>query len=124
MDVIFHAANQSKRPWLDVVKIAANEPLWYAREDTEQAYDYEGSEWHKRHVRFSEDVKDNDGDTTTIAVSPLDDNEKYHSDSAVSTVSPAASGNRSRSGSGNSGAGPDQSSARNGAVDFFAGRML
>jgi hypothetical protein len=123
MDVIFHAANQSKHPWFDVVKIAADQPLWYARDDTEQAYDYEGSEWHQRHVRFSEDVKDNDGDATTIAVSPIEENEKYQSDSAISTISPTISGNRSRSGSGNS-SGQDQSSERNGAVDFFAGRML
>jgi len=122
MDVIFHAANSSKRPWLDVVKIAANQPLWYAREDVEQTFDYEGSDWHKRHVRFSEDVKDSDGDTTTINVSPVDDNEKYQSDSGVSTISPTVSGNRSRSGSGNS-VDPDES-VRNGAEDFFAGRML
>lgn len=65
MDYIFHTANSSPRPWLDVVKIAANEPLWYGK-DSEDFYDYEASEWHQRHVRFSDEVKDDSGESSTL----------------------------------------------------------
>lgn len=65
VDVIFHAASLSPNPWLNVRKIAANEPLWYGK-DGEEPFDYEGSEWHKRHVRFSDEIKDSDGGTTTL----------------------------------------------------------
>ncbi|KAK4505965.1 hypothetical protein PRZ48_003930 [Zasmidium cellare] len=65
VDYIFHTANSSPRPWLDVRKIAADIPLWYGR-DMEEAYDYESSEWHQRHVRFSDEVKDSEGETTTL----------------------------------------------------------
>jgi hypothetical protein len=70
MDYIFHTANSSPRPWFDVVKIAANEPLWYGK-DAEDAYDYEASEWHQRHVRFSDEVKDESGGSSTLQ--PSDD---------------------------------------------------
>lgn len=56
VDVIFHCASLDPRPWLSVRKIAANEPLWYGR-DGEEPFMYEESEWHRRHVRFSEKVK-------------------------------------------------------------------
>lgn len=72
MDYIFHTANSSRRPWLDVVKIAANEPLWYEK-DAEDAYDYEASEWHQRHVRFSDEVKDDSGESSTLR--PSDNGE-------------------------------------------------
>lgn len=65
IDYIFHTANSSPRPWLDVKKISANEPLWYGRDD-EETYDYEASEWHQRHVRFSDEVKNSEGDATTL----------------------------------------------------------
>lgn len=32
----------------------------------EEGYDYESSEWHQRHVRFSDEVKDSEGETTTL----------------------------------------------------------
>jgi hypothetical protein len=65
VDVIFHAASQLPRPWLNVVKIAANEPLWYGR-DGEESFNYEDSEWHHKHVRFSDEIKDSDGKTHTV----------------------------------------------------------
>ncbi|KAK5121663.1 hypothetical protein LTR85_004835 [Meristemomyces frigidus] len=65
VDVIFHAASLGPNPWLNVRKIAANEPLWYGK-DGEEPFNYEESEWHKRHVRFSDEIKDSDGGTTTI----------------------------------------------------------
>lgn len=65
MDYIFHTANSSPRPWLDVKKIAANEPLWYGK-DSEDLFDYEASEWHQRHVRFSDEVKDDSGESSTL----------------------------------------------------------
>jgi hypothetical protein len=75
MDYIFFTANSSPRPWLDVKKIADDEPLWYGR-DMEEPYDYEASEWHQRHVRFSDEVKDSEGDTTTLHPSPSYEEEK------------------------------------------------
>ena len=65
MDYIFHAANSSPHPWLDVRRIADDEPLWYGA-DAENPYDYEASEWHRRHVRFSDEVKDSEGESTTL----------------------------------------------------------
>ncbi|CAK3972977.1 Sugar transporter STL1 [Lecanosticta acicola] len=65
VDYIFHTANSSPRPWFDVVKIANDEPLWYGK-DNEDPYDYEASEWHQRHVRFSPEVKDSQGESTTL----------------------------------------------------------
>ncbi|KAK4544568.1 hypothetical protein LTR36_004140 [Oleoguttula mirabilis] len=65
VDVIFHAASLSPNPWLNVRKIAANEPLWYGK-DGEEPFNYEESEWHRRHLRFSDEMKDSDGGATTI----------------------------------------------------------
>ena len=56
VDVIFHAASLGPNPWLNVRKIAANEPLWYGK-DGEEPFNYEDSEWHQRHVRFSDEIK-------------------------------------------------------------------
>ncbi|KAK5109648.1 hypothetical protein LTR62_006885 [Meristemomyces frigidus] len=62
IDVIFHAASMGPNPWLNVRKIAANEPLWYGRGgDAEEPFLYEETEWHKKHVRFSDEVKTSDG---------------------------------------------------------------
>lgn len=74
MDYIFFTASSSKHPWLDVRRVAANEPLWYARDEIEPLYNYEESDWHKKHVRFSDEVKDSDGGTTTI--SPISVNDE------------------------------------------------
>ena len=63
--MIFHAASLSPSPWLSVRKIANNEPLWYGK-DGEEPFNYEASEWHQRHVRFSDEIKDSDGETHTL----------------------------------------------------------
>ncbi|KXT07207.1 hypothetical protein AC578_2321 [Pseudocercospora eumusae] len=89
IDYIFHTANSSPRPWFDVKKIAANEPLWYGR-DNEEPYDYEASEWHQRHVRFDDDVKDDEGDTTTLRNSSSGKNEKSVIDGSSSNDSAPA----------------------------------
>ncbi|KAK4554114.1 hypothetical protein LTR86_008955 [Recurvomyces mirabilis] len=60
IDVIFHAASMGPNPWLNVRKIADNEPLWYGRGDMEEPFLYEDTEWHKKHVRFSDEVKTSD----------------------------------------------------------------
>ncbi|EMC96685.1 hypothetical protein BAUCODRAFT_486044 [Baudoinia panamericana UAMH 10762] len=65
VDVIFHAASLGPNPWLNVVKIAANEPLWYGK-DGEEPFLYEESDWHKRHVRFSDEVKDSEGSSSGL----------------------------------------------------------
>ncbi|KAI7221062.1 sugar porter family MFS transporter [Hortaea werneckii] len=65
IDVIFHAASLGPKPWLSVRKIAANEPLWYGK-DGEEPFNYEESEWHQRHVRFSDEIKDSDGGSHTL----------------------------------------------------------
>lgn len=53
-----------------MVKIAANEPLWYGKgretEGEENPFVYEESDWHKKHLRFSDEVKTSDGETTTL----------------------------------------------------------
>lgn len=83
VDYIFHTANSTRRPWLDVVKLANDEPLWYGR-DTESDYDYEASEWHQRHVRFSDEVKDSQGETTTLQASSDEGMEKLTSNGSSS----------------------------------------
>ena len=65
VDVIFHAASLAPRPWLAVRRIAANEPLWYGK-DGEEPFNYEDSDWHQRHVRFSDEIKDSDGASHTL----------------------------------------------------------
>jgi hypothetical protein len=63
VDVIFHAASLGPNPWLNVRKIAANEPLWYGKGgdgDMDEPFMYEETEWHKKHVRFSDEVKGSD----------------------------------------------------------------
>lgn len=87
MDYIFHAANSSPRPWLDVVKIAANEPLWYGR-DAEDIYDYEASDWHQRHVRFSDEVKDDSGESSTLRPSDNGEMDKISSGDTGSAILP------------------------------------
>lgn len=84
VDYIFFTANSSPRPWLDVRKIAADEPLWYGR-DSEDVYDYENSEWHQRHVRFSDEVKDSEGETTTLRPSSSGLGEKAENGSSGSS---------------------------------------
>jgi hypothetical protein len=65
IDVIFNHASTQPRPWLNVRKIAANEPLWYGKSGTD-SFLYEESDWHKKHVRFSDEIKTSDGETTTL----------------------------------------------------------
>nr|OQO17772.1 hypothetical protein B0A51_14846 [Rachicladosporium sp. CCFEE 5018] len=69
IDVIFHTASTQPKPYLNVVRIAANEPLWYGKGGDEQ-FVYSESEWHKKHVRFSDEIKTSDGGTTTLRDSP------------------------------------------------------
>ncbi|KAK5018839.1 sugar porter family MFS transporter [Cryomyces antarcticus] len=52
VDVLFAAAADTKSPWLEVVRIARDEPLWYGR-DGEAYFDYEKSDWHQRLMRRS-----------------------------------------------------------------------
>lgn len=70
VDVIFYNAGTQPKPWLNVVKIAANEPLWYGKgneaDGDANPFVYEDSEWHKKHLRFSDEVKTSDGETTTL----------------------------------------------------------
>lgn len=67
VDVIFYNANQQPKPWLNVRKIAANEPLWYNKNSSDEtAFNYEETEWHKKHLRFSDEVKTSEGETTTL----------------------------------------------------------
>lgn len=82
MDYIFHTANSSPCPWLDVVKIAANEPLWYGK-DSEDLYDYESSDWHQRHVRFSDEVKDDSGESSTLRPSDNGEADKISSGGGI-----------------------------------------
>ncbi|KAI9688212.1 MAG: hypothetical protein M1822_001718 [Bathelium mastoideum] len=49
VDVIFHAASLSPKPWLTVVNVARDEPLWYGK-DGEANFEYEQSEWHRQYM--------------------------------------------------------------------------
>ena len=60
VDVIFHAAALSPNPWLSVVKIAKDEPLWYGK-DGEAKFDYEQSEWHRQYVEKGEKLSSSSG---------------------------------------------------------------
>ena len=53
VDVIFHAASLSPKPWLTVVKVARDEPLWYGK-DGEAHFDYEQSDWHRQYTEKGE----------------------------------------------------------------------
>lgn len=94
VDYIFFTANESKRPWLDVKKAAADLPLWYGSDTESSSYDYEASEWHQRHVRFSEEVMDSEGDIMTlrpmptgeVAKMPADVVERIRSNSGASSA--------------------------------------
>ncbi|KAF2727608.1 hypothetical protein EJ04DRAFT_581922 [Polyplosphaeria fusca] len=56
VDKIFHIANECPgNPWLNVVKIAKQEPLWFGRKGN-LPFDYEKSDWHKRHMDFQSDT--------------------------------------------------------------------
>ncbi|KAF2267767.1 hypothetical protein CC78DRAFT_591201 [Lojkania enalia] len=47
VDVLFYLANESDgNPWLNVVKIAQREPLWFGRKG-DIPFDYENSFWHQ-----------------------------------------------------------------------------
>ncbi|KAF2654680.1 hypothetical protein K491DRAFT_461987 [Lophiostoma macrostomum CBS 122681] len=53
VDVLFHLANEAPgNPWLNVVKISQQEPLWFGRKGDHE-FDYEKSEWHQHCNRFS-----------------------------------------------------------------------
>lgn len=65
VDVIFHSASMSPKPWLDVVKIANNEPLWFGK-DGEAPFVYEQSDWHQRMLgRQSGESEKSDPATTS-----------------------------------------------------------
>ena len=67
IDVIFYNASQASKPWLNVVKIAADQPLWHNEKgSSEESFNYEETEWHKRHLQFSDEGKMSSGDTTTL----------------------------------------------------------
>lgn len=96
VDYIFFTAHSSPRPWFDVKKAAADLPLWYGGDD-EAPYDYEASEWHQRHVRFSDEVIDSEGDTTTLRPASSGAAEKFRSNSGTSSEEEKKSRNDSES---------------------------
>ncbi|OAG11765.1 uncharacterized protein CC84DRAFT_50769 [Paraphaeosphaeria sporulosa] len=52
VDVLFHLANEGPgNPWLSVVKISLNEPLWFGKKG-DAPFDYEQSDWHQRYVQL------------------------------------------------------------------------
>jgi hypothetical protein len=41
--------------------------LWYNKGNSSgEAFNYEETEWHKKHLRFSDEVKTSEGETTTL----------------------------------------------------------
>ncbi|KAI9694374.1 MAG: hypothetical protein M1820_008974 [Bogoriella megaspora] len=65
VDVIFHAASLSKRPWFSVVQIARDEPLWYGK-DGEASFDYEQSDWHRQYVEKGEKLSSSSGERPSV----------------------------------------------------------
>ena len=61
VDVIFHAARLSPNPWLSVVKIARDEPLWYGK-DGEVKFEYEQSDWHQQYLEKGEKLSSSSDD--------------------------------------------------------------
>lgn len=54
VDVLFHLANEAPgNPWLNVVKISQEEPLWFGKKGN-SPFDYSKSDWHQRHLRHME----------------------------------------------------------------------
>lgn len=52
VDVLFHLANETPgNPWLSVVKISLNEPLWFGK-NGEKPFDYENSDWHQGYMHM------------------------------------------------------------------------
>jgi hypothetical protein len=52
VDVLFHIASQTPgNPWLNVVRISKEEPLWFGKKG-EVAFDYERSDWHQHYLHF------------------------------------------------------------------------
>jgi len=72
VDVLFHHASQTKMPWMTVVKVANNEPLWYGK-DGETPFLYEQSEWHQRFARLSADSEPNSSETGYSGEKPVSD---------------------------------------------------
>lgn len=67
IDVIFHAASLSNRPWRTVVRDSREAPLWYGR-DGRAEFDYEASEWHRHHKGVS-GVSHSSDDTSALVSS-------------------------------------------------------
>ncbi|KAJ4350396.1 uncharacterized protein N0V89_009017 [Didymosphaeria variabile] len=79
VDVLFHLANEAPgNPWLSVVKISLNEPLWFGK-NGDTPFDYEQSDWHRRYMQLM-----GSGSGTTLEGSGHGDREK------VSTAAPKA----------------------------------
>lgn len=71
--VIFYNASQQPKPWLNVVKIAANQPLWNQEKgSSEESFNYEETEWHQRHLQFSNESKTSEGDNTSTTLRNVD----------------------------------------------------
>lgn len=91
VDVIFYQASLSPSPWLNVVKVAKNEPLWYGK-DGEEPFNYEESDWHQRHVRFSEDTKTSDGGSKDLNSSSNGTNSSNDALGRLNSASDASPG--------------------------------
>ncbi|GAB7353134.1 hypothetical protein MBLNU459_g3671t1 [Dothideomycetes sp. NU459] len=76
VDVLFHHASQSAKPWTSVVGVAKQEPLWYGK-DGETPFMYDQSEWHQH---FAAQMQRSSGDGTHTSSSNgvrPDSNESY-----------------------------------------------
>lgn len=90
IDVIFHSASLSPRPWLSVRKIAADQPLWYGRAG-DQPFNYEQSDWHQQHHGdlIPPEKQLSDSEDRTLTMSTDDPRSKFGS--TPSTSSPERS---------------------------------
>ena len=71
IDCIFYAAGLSSNPTLTVVRDSRDAPLWYG-ENGSKDFDYEKSEWHQKHVHWSDESSASSDDSKGPDVS-----EKY-----------------------------------------------
>ncbi|KAF2110813.1 hypothetical protein BDV96DRAFT_191181 [Lophiotrema nucula] len=78
VDVLFYLANEAPgNPWLNVVKIANKEPLWFGKRG-EKPFDYEKSEWHRHYQEgmSSGTTLENSGERSATMGSNENENEK------------------------------------------------
>ncbi|KAI9671858.1 MAG: hypothetical protein M1831_003386 [Alyxoria varia] len=106
IDCIFYAAGLSSNPAFTVVRDSRDAPLWYG-ENGSKEFDYEKSEWHQKHVHWSDESSASSEDSNRGSGSAekyvVTDSNGYHYAGASADVQKkqrVKSRSRSRAGGG------------------------